>query len=397
MKIHSYHFTNRILAGFVFCFLCLSCQSGKQEVTDQCILQPQRLIETDIDSLIDSIAYIPLETSDECLLDNILSAKRDGGCYFVQDGKGLYAFDGTGRFLNEIGRRGNGPEEYLYMDCYALDRTNKLVYVVSNVQKKIFRYTYQGKFHSALFVDPHDANIASLTVCNDSVLLAYYPLPNKAADSGCAYARLDIAGNRLVSHKLIDAVTVHSGAAHYPLLYHPMAFFQGEWLMIVPLSNEVYAYDGREITGKYVIDVPDIAADKAFWQTHKGLEFSEARSLLQEKGLGLGITAIAATDGHLLLSLNNRQTLTWEGKSCRLIDNILLPDVDVQTELLSGGGCSDDYLGYFEASFLCSRKEQLKEDSAPILLHLSRHLKEEDNPVLFQYCLKKKIGSHLCD
>lgn len=281
-------------------------------MTDVRILHPREAIETDIDVITDSIAYIPLETSDECLLDNILSAKRDGGCYFVQDGKGLYAFDGTGRFLNEIGRRGNGPEEYLYMDCYALDRTNKLVYVVSNVQKKIFRYTYQGKFHSALYVDPHDANIASLTVCSDSVLLAYYPLPNKAAD-------------------------------------------------------------------------------KAFWQAHKGLEFSEARSLLREKGLGLGITAIAATDGRLLLSLNNRQTLAWDGKSCRLIDNILMPDVGVQTELLSGGGCSDDYLGYFEASFLCSRKEQAKESGNPTFLRLSSYLKEEDNPVLFRYHFKKKI------
>ncbi len=95
-------------------------------MTDVRVLHPREAIETDIDVLTDSIAYIPLETSDECLLDNILSAKRDGGCFFVQDGKGLYAFDGTGRFLNEIGRRGNGPEEYLYMDCYALDRTNKL-------------------------------------------------------------------------------------------------------------------------------------------------------------------------------------------------------------------------------------------------------------------------------
>ena len=391
MKIHKHHIIHKHLWGIILCSLCFSCQQKAREMTDVRVLHPREAIETDIDVLTDSIAYIPLETSDECLLDNILSAKRDGGCFFVQDGKGLYAFDGTGRFLNEIGRRGNGPEEYLYMDCYALDRTNKLVYVVSNVQKKIFRYTYQGKFHSALYVDPHDANIASLTVCNDSVLLAYYPLPNKAADSGCAYARLDIAGNRLASHKLIDAVTVHSGAAHYPLLYHPMAFFQGEWLMIVPLSNEVYAYDGREITGKYVIDVPDMTADKAFWQAHKGLEFSEARSLLREKGLGLGITAIAATDGRLLLSLNNRQTLAWDGKSCRLIDNILMPDVGVQTELLSGGGCSDDYLGYFEASFLCSRKEQAKESGNPTFLRLSSYLKEEDNPVLFRYHFKKKI------
>ena len=387
MKTVKQFFPNRVLWGMLLGFLCLSCRQKAEEATDACVLRPKQAMETDASVLTDSITYIPLETSDESLLGNVVSAKRDGGCYFVQDERGLYAFDSTGRFLNEIGRRGNGPEEYLYMDCYALDRRNKLVYVVCNVQKKIFRFTYQGKFHSVLHVDKCDANIASLAVCNDSVLLAYFPLPNKAADSGCAYARLDIVGNRLSSHKLMDAVTVHSGAAHYPLLYQPMAFFQGQWFMIAPLSNEIYAWDGLRITGKYVIDVSGIAADRAFWQTHKGLEFSEARRLLQEKGWGLGITAIAAADGYLLLSLNNRQTLIWDGKSCWLIGPVHLQDVDVQTELLSGRGCSDDALGYFEASFLFNRKERIREGGNPALQQQVRQLKEDDNPILFQYCL----------
>lgn len=161
MKTVKQFFPNRVLWGMFLGFLCLSCRQKAEEATDACVLRPKQAMETDASVLTDSITYIPLETSDESLPGNVVSAKRDGGCYFVQDERGLYAFDSTGRFLNEIGRRGNGPEEYLYMDCYALDRRNKLVYVVCNVQKKIFRFTYQGKFHSVLHVDKCDANIAS--------------------------------------------------------------------------------------------------------------------------------------------------------------------------------------------------------------------------------------------
>ena len=84
MKTVKQFFPNRVLWGMFLGFLCLSCRQKAEEVTDACVLRPKQAMETDASVLTDSITYIPLETSDESLPGNVVSAKRDGGCYFVQ-------------------------------------------------------------------------------------------------------------------------------------------------------------------------------------------------------------------------------------------------------------------------------------------------------------------------
>ena len=59
------------------------------------------------------------------MLGELQRTKRDGDFYFVEDTKGLFVFGKDGRFLNEIGHKGNAPGEYLYMDNFYLDRKNK--------------------------------------------------------------------------------------------------------------------------------------------------------------------------------------------------------------------------------------------------------------------------------
>ena len=101
------------------------------------IINKDRPIELDIYDIVDSISYIPLETSEKCLLGELQRTKRDGDFYFVEDAKGLFVFGKDGRFLNEIGHKGNAPGEYLYMDNFYLDRKNKQVCIINNVQKRI--------------------------------------------------------------------------------------------------------------------------------------------------------------------------------------------------------------------------------------------------------------------
>ena len=80
------------------------------------IINKDRPIELDIYDIVDSISYIPFETSEKCLLGELQRTKRVGDFYFVEDAKGLGVFGKYGRFLNEIGHKGNAPGEYLYMD-----------------------------------------------------------------------------------------------------------------------------------------------------------------------------------------------------------------------------------------------------------------------------------------
>ncbi len=91
----------------------VSCHKDGIEIID--ILNKDCPIQIDLYDIVDSIKYIPLETS-ECLLSDIECIKNDGNFYFVKDSRGLFVFDEEGHFINEISHRGIGPDEYVYSD-----------------------------------------------------------------------------------------------------------------------------------------------------------------------------------------------------------------------------------------------------------------------------------------
>ena len=84
---------------------------------------------------------------------------------------GIFVFDKEGRFKNEIGRRGNGPGEYFYIDNFYLDRKNKLVCLIFNAKKQILQYDYDGNYVSTLHFDENDMNIESVMMCGEDEFL----------------------------------------------------------------------------------------------------------------------------------------------------------------------------------------------------------------------------------
>lgn len=108
-------------------------------------------------------------------------------------------------FKNEIGRRGNGPGEYFYIDNFYLDRKNKLVCLIFNAKKQILQYDYDGNYVSTLHFDENDMNIESVMMCGEDEFLAYYPLPNDVFHGDSEYRRFKKKESMLVSDKIMDA------------------------------------------------------------------------------------------------------------------------------------------------------------------------------------------------
>ena len=85
----------------------LTCREGD-------VNHPDQTVEMKASDLIQDPEYIPLETNDSCLI-------RNGATFYATDDyivsiarRQIYLFDRrTGRFVREIGKAGEGPNDYL--------------------------------------------------------------------------------------------------------------------------------------------------------------------------------------------------------------------------------------------------------------------------------------------
>ena len=104
------------LIFFVGILLLVSCNSKtkKQNVND--ILVAEAIGEyhlLDMDMFVDTIIYIPLETTDSILLGEIQQLIVENNKIIVTDGNSCKVFGINGSYLYDIGKRGEGPEEFL--------------------------------------------------------------------------------------------------------------------------------------------------------------------------------------------------------------------------------------------------------------------------------------------
>lgn len=110
-----------ILIGFIS-----SCSTKRDKPIQEGNWETIRFDENQVkelpfSSFVDTIELIPLETTEKNLIGEVNRIVFDDNKYYVrstnsmQNGK-LFVFDKDGKFLQQIGRKGGGPDEYIEMD-----------------------------------------------------------------------------------------------------------------------------------------------------------------------------------------------------------------------------------------------------------------------------------------
>ena len=116
---------------YLFSFLCLcwvlSVSAPKPVVINLAKAISESPKEIMLNELASDIRYVPLETTDDCLMNNEFYIMQYTGEDIITSG--IFHFDKNGKFLNKIGSKGQGPEEYLQGLFAFGDWKNKLLYV----------------------------------------------------------------------------------------------------------------------------------------------------------------------------------------------------------------------------------------------------------------------------
>ena len=94
-----------------------------------------------------SIEYVPLETTDSCLISNLMNLQVTADYMFMYNGKTeeVLQFNREGKFIRKIGCQGNGPGEYGMISDLAVDDRNKELSLFQYGGDALV-YSYDGTF-----------------------------------------------------------------------------------------------------------------------------------------------------------------------------------------------------------------------------------------------------------
>ena len=95
---------------------------------------------------IDSVVYVPLETSDECLVGEISDMHFVNDRIFVKSRFSIFIFSKDGKFISKISRRGRGHGEYSNMAGWDVNPSNNEISIYSNADETVYVYSIQGNF-----------------------------------------------------------------------------------------------------------------------------------------------------------------------------------------------------------------------------------------------------------
>jgi hypothetical protein len=145
-----------IIAGLVLTLLIAGCsdKSSRETAEDVPVITVSGIEESIQDtSFLKLHDIVFLETVDNdtvsSLIAGITKIAEDDGYLFVFDRMQkhkVFIFDRSGKFLNQINRKGQGPHEYMELVDISVDNVNKMLMLLCSIPEKIMYFSYAGKF-----------------------------------------------------------------------------------------------------------------------------------------------------------------------------------------------------------------------------------------------------------
>lgn len=125
----------------------IDIQNGKNADLPYEIAIPDLVERSSLDTLIASYHFIPLETTDECIIGNVSKLFVFHGTIAVLDSgqKKAFLFDRTGKFKCSLGRMGRGPGEYLSVRDLSIDTEGNRIVLLDAEGNKLQYYSPDGE------------------------------------------------------------------------------------------------------------------------------------------------------------------------------------------------------------------------------------------------------------
>lgn len=336
--------------------------------------------------LIDSCTYIPLETSEQCLIGNINELQVTEKYIFLSDynTNNLLMFDRNGKFLNKIGHQGRGPQEYQYLRSFCLTPSNDTVIIYDGNLFRLQLYTTDNQYIGTFNLDKYmhrDSNVFryvnGIRPLEKGKLLLNYNYMHLCQISFSVY---DYQKDSLYDIGYMPfQVTMDNPNETFSTDDPIVTRYEGSTSCCIPFNDTVFQYQNNSLQPRIVIPaLKGQTIDDKLKHFQNGKNGTNAIRLLARNGLF--ITSIHECENYFFITYCDQamaKEIIWNKKQNKGI-------------LVS----SFNYYGYQYAPHEMTMSEIFdKENDSPLyhtpqLEKLKPHLQEDDNPVIAIYHLK---------
>ncbi len=130
----------------IFVFLLLyGCNKNKKENIKVIDFDKANKADFYLSDIADSITYIPLDSTKYFRVITVL--KIYGDYIIANTSEGIFVYDREGKFISEIGKKGEGPMEIsVFAGDFTFDSNKKQIYVLEDIPQKIKIFTIMGDY-----------------------------------------------------------------------------------------------------------------------------------------------------------------------------------------------------------------------------------------------------------
>lgn len=242
--------------------------------------------------------FVRLETDSSCLITNVRQVEMNDSYIFVSDTYNLYSFTKDGKFVSQIGRRGEAPSEYLVFNTFFVDNVKEQISILDDFKNAFINYDFRGRYISTVKL-PLKAiqSCSQALLLKDSKLMLHHMMDMYDTN---AYSLFDMEKNEPIgnyfSYKPIfveDRIICFSNYA--------MAPTKEGVSLIMPLCDTIYSYSSASSTfePKFIVETPKKMVPKD--QIGNTKDFYQELINWGQQDFFTGFSRIYETDSKILL------------------------------------------------------------------------------------------------
>ncbi|WP_313382344.1 6-bladed beta-propeller [Proteiniphilum saccharofermentans] len=224
-----------------------------------------------LSNLFDTIKPIFFETNDSSLIGadpNVIFTDKS---IFIKSDNTVKIYDYTGKYLNNIDKKGNGIGEYTTISDFCINEKSNQVDILDKRQKKILSYDFNGAY-----IDSKPINIWAIRIFRDDLSRLYI------------YSGNERDNDNIYKFNVIDDTSkyyfsgIDKKKSEFLHISNPINFFKSknaETLFFEPFNDTIYALKKNMIVPKYTISYNGQNVPESFYKKNN---FSNVFEFFQE-------------------------------------------------------------------------------------------------------------------